>query len=87
MVTLAGDTIAGNEPIHVPSNLQNNARVAIASASRETWITARLAPIYKIVYLRTYTDSRVFVLDEDTVNRNGRKFILPKFHFPEISVD
>ena len=70
VIPLAGNAIAWSEPPHVPADLQNNARIAIACISRETRFTARLTPVYVIVYFSTYTDGSVLILNKYAVIRH-----------------
>ena len=87
VVSLAGDAIARGKSLHVPADLQNNARIAIACISWKTWFPARLTPVYVIVYFSTYTDGCIIIFDEHAVIRHGRKFILRQCNLPKISVD
>ena len=87
VIPLAGNAIARSKSPHLPANLQNNARIAIACISRETWFPARLTPVYIIVYFSTYTDGSVFILNEHAVIRHWRKFVLFQCNLPKISID
>jgi len=87
VISLAGYTIARRQSLHIPSNLKNNAGVAIPGMSRKTRLTARLTPVYIIVYLRTYTDGCIIVSNEHAIIRHWRQFVLLQLNLPEVSID
>ena len=87
VITLSRRTIARNNPLHIPADLQHYARIAIARVPGESRLTARFTPMYIIVDFRAYADRGIFVLNEHTIVRYGRECILFQFYLAEISVD
>ncbi len=74
------------QSLHVFTDFQNYARIAIACVSWESRPPTRFTPVYITVNLGSDTDGRILVLYEHAIIRYWRKFILSKFDTSEISI-